>query len=198
MPKIEQPTVAEHSAARRAALLAAAVALLHEHPEETPSLAAVGERAGLSRSSVYHYFSSREDLLAHVVEDTFPRWDQRFEAAYAAQTTPAGMVRAFVTENIRLVADGEHALTRTLSAIAPAEQMGRHAEDFHRRLVAPLTEALTQLDSADPGLSSHLVNGLVIAGARQVEAGSDAQVVIGAVMEVLAPFLESRGAAGDS
>ncbi|NYI41750.1 TetR/AcrR family transcriptional regulator [Demequina lutea] len=193
MPKIVEATVAEHRAARRAALLDAAVTLLHERPEEIPGLAAVGKRAGLSRSSVYHYFSSREDLLAQVVEHTFPRWEQRFQAAYAAEPTSAGRVRAFVRENIGLVSDGEHALARTLAAIAPAEHMGRHSADFHQRLVEPLTEALAEIGSTDAELTAQLVNALVHSGARQVESGADAHAVMAGILEILDPYLAARG-----
>lgn len=195
MPKIDQATVAEHTAARRAALLDAAVTLLHEHPEVVPSLAEVGERAGLSRSSVYHYFSSREDLLTHVIELTFPRWERRFHAAYDAETTPAGRVRAFVRENIGLVADGEHALARTLAAIGPAEQIGRHSADFHRRLTEPLIAALAELGCRDVDVTAKLVNALVLFGARQVESGADSRAVLNGIMELLDPFLASHGTA---
>jgi AcrR family transcriptional regulator len=188
--------VAEHTAARRAALLDAAVALLHEHPEEIPSLAAVGKRAGLARSSVYHHFPSREDLLAQVVEDTFPRWERRFQAAYAAETTPTGRIRAFVRENIGLVSDGEHALARTLVAIAPAEHMGRHSADFHRRLVEPLAAALTDLGCHETDVTVLLINALVLSGARQVESGADSHAVTACIMDLLNPFLASLDGVG--
>ena len=58
MPRIDAPTVAEHHAQRRAALLAAAEELLAEQGVEAVTPAAVGARAGLARSSVYQYFSS--------------------------------------------------------------------------------------------------------------------------------------------
>ena len=50
MPRISQPTVAEHRAARVRALLDAAHDLLLE-TGEAPSLSAVAERAGLARTS---------------------------------------------------------------------------------------------------------------------------------------------------
>ena len=73
MPRIEAPRVAEHHARQRRALLDAAHALLAE-TGEAPSMAAVGRRAGLARSSVYQYFDSPGALLHAVVTDVFPTW----------------------------------------------------------------------------------------------------------------------------
>ena len=52
MPRITAPTVAEHHAKQRRALLDAARDLLAETGAE-PSMAAVARRAGLARSSIY-------------------------------------------------------------------------------------------------------------------------------------------------
>ncbi|WP_406673984.1 helix-turn-helix domain-containing protein [Nonomuraea sp. N2-4H] len=81
MPRIQAPTVAEHRAAQRRALLDAAREILAE-TGRPPTLARVAERAGLARSSLYQYFRSSGDLLNAVVEDVFPAgrrgWQRRW------------------------------------------------------------------------------------------------------------------------
>ncbi|HLU31431.1 MAG TPA: helix-turn-helix domain-containing protein, partial [Acidimicrobiia bacterium] len=62
MPRIKAETLAEHRELQRRAVLEAARDLLAE-TGKAPSLAEVGERAGLARSSMYHYARSRDDLL---------------------------------------------------------------------------------------------------------------------------------------
>ncbi len=104
MPRIDAPTVVEHRAAQRRALLDAAHALLSEAPG--PAAGGLGEvaaKAGLARSSAYHYFRSREDLLSAVVEDMFPRWNDKIVEAMAGADDP---VWAYVEANLQLVADG--------------------------------------------------------------------------------------------
>ncbi|WP_062465082.1 TetR/AcrR family transcriptional regulator [Demequina soli] len=192
MPKIDAATVVEHRAARRAALLDAAVALMHEHPDTIPTLGDAGRRAGLSRSSVYHYFSSSQDLLTAVVEETFPRWQRRFDAAYAAAATPAERVRAYVRENLALVADGEHALARTLSAVVPSDQLAPRSAAFHATLVEPLRAAIEELGDPSPALTTELVNAIVLAGARRVETGDPLEEVAQAVARLVEPYL-ARG-----
>jgi AcrR family transcriptional regulator len=189
MPKIDAPSVVEHRAARRAALLDAAVALLHEAPERVPTLAEVGARSGLSRSSVYHYFESNQALLAAVVEETFPRWQRRFDAAYGDADTPADRIRAYVRENLRLVADGEHALARTLVNVAQGHDFNVRSAEFHSALTAPLAEALRELGEPNVDLAAEMVNAIVLTGARRVEAGDDVAAVEAATERLLGPFL---------
>lgn len=193
MPKIDAATVAEHRAARRAALLDAAADLLRENPSNVPSLAAAGARAGLSRSSVYHYFDSSEALMAAVVEETFPRWQRRFDAALAGASTPAERVIAYVHENLQLVADGEHALARALTQVVPGHELADRSMAFHAELTAPLIAALTQLGAHNVELTAELVNSMVLTGTRQLEAGDDLAVVQSSIEGILRPFLADAG-----
>jgi AcrR family transcriptional regulator len=194
VPKISAPTVAEHRAARRAALLEAAVDLLAEQPDRVPSLAAVGKRAGLSRPSVYHYFTSAETLLAAVVEEAFPRWESRFDDALAVASTPAERIRIYARENLRLVADGELALANTLATIVPENDLSARSARFHQRLLEPVRGALEELAVPEPELAADLVNALVLAGCRAVEGGTGVDDALAGLLRILDPFLDSRSA----
>jgi AcrR family transcriptional regulator len=194
VPKISAPTVAEHRAARRAALLEAAVGLLAEQPDRVPSLAAVGKRAGLSRPSVYHYFTSAEALVAAVVEEAFPRWERRFDDALAEVGSPAERIRVYARENLRLVADGEFALANTLATILPGNDLSARATRFHQRLLEPVRGALEELDVPDPVLSADLLNALVLAGCRAVDNGVEVDAALAGLLRVLDPFLDAWSA----
>ena len=81
MPKISAPTVAEHRAAQRAALLAATEQLLVEVGLAGVTPRSIAERAGLARSSFYEYFGSRDDILAAVAIAAFDRWAAEIDEA---------------------------------------------------------------------------------------------------------------------
>lgn len=196
VPRIDAPTVAEHRAARRRALLDAARDALTAEPDRLPSLAEVGERAGLSRSSVYEYFRSRDDLLRAVVSDSFPRWQQRLDAVMGAAPDPAERVLAFVRGNLQLVADGEHALARTLAVVAPAEDLARESRAFHEQLLLPVLDALRALGVPDPETTAELVNALVHAASRRVEQTGDLERAYEATAALLEPYLGGAGTRG--
>ncbi|MFC4556434.1 TetR/AcrR family transcriptional regulator [Georgenia faecalis] len=189
MPKIDAPTVAEHREARVRALLDAAHDLLVEGGGRPPGLAEVAERTGLSRPSVYQYFRSRDDLLEAVVEDMFPRWSRRIDAALAAASGPGERVLAYVRVNLELVADGEHAVARTLAQEAPAASFAARNRELHDQLLDPVVDALAELGAPEPAVTAELVNGLVHTGTRMLTEGTGVDDVVERITELLGPYL---------
>ena len=69
MPRIETETLAEHRDWRRNQLIEAAASIAMESGGAAITVAAVAQRAGLSRTSVYEYFGSGSELVADLVID---------------------------------------------------------------------------------------------------------------------------------
>ncbi len=189
MPKIQAATVAEHRAAQHRALLDAAHALLVERPDAPPTLAAVGARAGLARSSVYQYFASRDDLLAALVTEVFPRWSTTVQEAMDEADDPAEQVLAYLRSNLELVASGEHAVARALTEIAPSDALARGSREMHDALLLPLVGALTELGLPEPQTTAELVNGVVLTASRLIETGHDPADARARAEEMLEPFV---------
>lgn len=186
MPKISAATVVEHRAAQRRALLDAARDLLAEAPDRAPALGDVAMRAGLARSSVYHYFGSRDDLLRAVVEDMFPRWNARIAAAMNTVADPAERILAYIDVNLRLVADGEHAIVGVLATFAPQAFTDERMHALHQELVLPLLEALREQGRPDPELTAEFINALVYKGTELIESGRSLDEVLGTIRNLAA------------
>ncbi len=186
LPRITAPTVAEHRAAQKRALLDAAREVLAEGTPELPGFAEVAARAGLARSSMYQYFSSRRDLLDALIEDSYPRWSGRVEREMRAAGSADLRVLAYVRANLDLVAEGEHAIASAISSIAPNEHVGARV---HAQLSAPLVEALAELGVPDAAATADLVNSVVHAATRQIEAGEDADVARTRAVALIEPYV---------
>ena len=93
MPRIEAPTLAEHHAQRRAAIVAAAVDLLGREGIGAVTPAAVASGSGLARSSLYQYFPSTAALVAAAVEESFTRTRILIERGQSRAATPRGCTR---------------------------------------------------------------------------------------------------------
>jgi AcrR family transcriptional regulator len=172
VPRIDAPTVVEHHAQRRAALVAAAEALLAEQGVDAVTLAAVGSRAGLARSSVYQYFGSAPGIVAAVVEDAFPRATAQLLAAMAAATSPREKVDAYITTALELSGDRTHRSLRALAAAdLPPECHARMAE-LHEAQTEPLVHALKEMGERDALLTARLVSGIVRAAAQAIAEGT--------------------------
>ncbi len=167
MPRINAPTVAEHRARQRRAILDAARAHLAQEGR-APSLAEVGVRAGLARSSVYEYFGSREDLLAGVVADVFPDWAGQVIGAVEAANSPGEQVWAYVEANMRLFASSEQAVARALTTVVDPALLADPMRRFHESLQQPLVAALRAHGERKPQLMADIVDSMVVRASREL------------------------------
>jgi len=60
------------------------------------SLAEIADAARMGKSSLYHYFESKEDLFEAVLKAEINVADRRLNAAIGAETTPAAKLKAYV------------------------------------------------------------------------------------------------------
>jgi AcrR family transcriptional regulator len=174
MPQIDAPTVAEHRAQQREALLDAAEAILLESGHDALTFRALGERTGLARNSIYRYFTSRDDLIAALCERDMPRWLEQLEAAMAAADGQDARVAAFVSTQLRLVAHGSHRMAELLgdAPLGPAVRARINALAYR-----PASLLEPELGPHDPKLVAQLVQGVVNAGVRLLHgAGTLAEV----------------------
>jgi AcrR family transcriptional regulator len=187
LPRIKAATVAENRVAQRAALIEAARELLAERPDRAPSLTEVAARAEMARPTVYQYFASGADLFDAVVADLFPRWSRRLDSAMRGARTPGERVLAYVDANLRLVADGEHAIARSLATFASSSFDVNG--DRHATLVKPLTDALRDLGARDPETTADMINGIVYTASHLIESGTSLRTARARAHELLDPYV---------
>ena len=189
MPRISAATVAEHRERQRDVFLQATRELLAERHAEIPSLADVARRAGLARPSLYQYFASRDDLLDAVIGDMFPRWSAYVTSRMARASTPGARAMAYVEANLHLVARGDHAIVSGLAQAGRAEVMAGPSRILHDQLRTPLVAALTEHGAPDPSALAELVQSVVHAASRMIEAGMTERKARTLARTLLGPYL---------
>jgi AcrR family transcriptional regulator len=173
LPKISAPTVAEHRSRQREALLHAATELLVAGGVNAVTPAAVGAAAGLARPSVYQYFASGADILAAVIEDSFPRSNASLRAALEGASTPVEVLDTYLRETLRQASEGAHRPAAALAAAQlPDECRARLTEQ-----AMPFMQALRDLDVPELFVTAQLLGGVVEAAMSAIEAGSSLDVV---------------------
>ncbi len=173
MPRIDAPTIAEHRDQRRASLLAAGNELVLAGGPRAVTMTAVAARAGLSRTAVYEYFASTEDLLAAVLGERMTAWTADVEGELASARTPQEKVTTYVRVSLELIKDGSHGLLVLLSAETLPTHVRRQLSELHATLAAPLNSAVAELGVPDVDLATRYVQGVVEAAARRVAPGQD-------------------------
>lgn len=185
MPKITAPTVVEHRAAQRGALIAAAEAILRESGLDAVIPRTVCERAGLSRSSFYGYFASRDDLLVGMAVDAMESWDAEIEAALQGIDAGLPQLRVFVDRTMAMTGDGRHDIAGALRGadLHPSEMEGLMR--LHDALLRPLVRILTDLGHASPQRGAMLAQGVIGSGVQLVTHGVAPVEVADDVYELL-------------
>jgi len=185
VPRISAPTLAEHRARQKRALLDAATRILVSEGPQAVTPAAVGAAAGLARSSVYQYFRSGGAIIAAIIEESFPRSAERLRAAVEGLTEPLEVMEAFLREMLRQAADGVHRPAAALrGAELPPECVARLAE-LHDEQIAPFREALLALGLPSPAVTGALVGGMIEAAVRAVDDGADLEEVTRETLRLL-------------
>lgn len=185
MPRIAAPTVAQHRAAQRAALLRAGEEALLEAGLAGVSPRSVCERAGLARSSFYDYFPSRDDLLVAIAIDAIERWDAEIAEALADVAPGRARLTAFVDATMAMAGDGRHEIA---GALRDAPLNPSRLEDLmvlHDRLMDPLIGVLAEIGVEDPRTTAALVQGALGAGIQLVAHGVDHREVAASVRRLL-------------
>src|SRR5262245_61168968 len=126
LDSIEDPRNAR-SRRPRAALRAATRAMLEEQGAESLTMAAVAERAGVSRRAVYLHFASRTELLTELF--------------------------GYVSEQEGLAASLQP-VWQAPDAAAALDQWARHLARFHPRVLA-VAHAIQRVRRADPDAAQH-------------------------------------------
>lgn len=194
MPRITAATVAEHRQNQRRAVLEAARSLLAE-TGQAPSLAAVGKRAGLARTSVYEYARSREDLLAAVVADVFPDWTRRIRSAIDAAPTPGEKVWAYVESNVAFFGGSEQAVARALGSVVEPAVLRGPMQDFHTALQEPLRDALRELGDPDPDTTADIVDAMLLSATQEIRrrqresTAQEREAALAPLRRLLGPYL---------
>jgi AcrR family transcriptional regulator len=160
------------SAAHREVVLDAVFELLVERGYQGTTMAAVAERAGSSKETLYAWFGSKQGLFTAVIRRQAEAANQAVAAALdggGAAHDPAATLTAFATNLLKLLL-GERSVALNRAAIAePGGELapvllaqGRHrtgpiVEDYLARLAAG-----GHLRVDDPAEAFRLLYGLVI------------------------------------
>lgn len=178
MPHIETQTLAEHRDWRRAQLIEAAAAIAIESGGGAISVAAVAHRAGLSRTSVYEYFSSSSDLVADLVIDELQNFSALLESAVGECQDPYQCIELWVSGALHYIADGRHLLAKALNATSLPQDRAAAIGASHRALLAPLHKALTEIGVKDIAQALAYIQATTDVATKRIEAGHDAEAEI--------------------
>ncbi len=130
----------EQSRETRRRLIDAASGLFAEHGYRDTSVQAIGERAGISRGSIFWHFGSKEALLWAVVEEAFGRWETDVLVPDIGDATGIEAVRRGVIAHRRFLTEDGGALrlfyVLMFEALGPRPELRERFVELHAHLRA--------------------------------------------------------------
>jgi AcrR family transcriptional regulator len=175
MPRISTTSLAQHRDWRRNQLIEAATAIALESGGEAVTVAAVAQRAGLSRTSVYEYFASSSDLIADLIIDELNSFSRTLEEAISGIAEPADAIQRWISTSLIYVADGRHLLAKALNSTQLPQERSAAIGAAHRRLLSSLTENLLVLGVKDIHQALSLIQAATDVATKRIESGNDAE-----------------------
>lgn len=202
MPRIKGATFQAHHEQVWTDLTAATGALLTERGYDGFNLGHVAARAGIARNTIYNYAKDKAALAAkiaqHASRDILARIDEIAAGPEPAPRRLAQIVdtlmRAFDTPAVRLMLHSPATAVPQDVLEHPEGPFAQVAAVVERVLREGVTEG-TFRPVGDVVLTTHLLSGVVRAGAERTAAGADIEQVLPAVTDLLLAALLSPRAA---
>jgi AcrR family transcriptional regulator len=142
------------------------------------TVAAVAQRAGLSRTSVYEYFGSSADLIADLVLEELNNFAHYLRDAVSDTEQPIESIAAWIQSALTYIADGRHLLAKALNATSLPQERTAAIGAAHRALLAPLVTGLTAMGVKDNQRALLFIQAITDASTKRIEGGHDAEAEI--------------------
>ncbi len=182
MPRIDAPTVREHHDLQRDAILDAVGAILADEGYDGVELAAVGQRVGLARTSLYRYARDKDGLIAQWLERAFGPAMAEAESVLGASGPPAERLVTWLDGQLEFAAKPRDGAAARLMAEFDhlPDSIQALVIDGHRPLrdvlAATVAEALDGQPNRAPALVLALIDAIAAAATRQAADGVTPQL----------------------
>lgn len=196
MPRIRADSIAEHKALTRQQILAAAQELIAEVGSADISLGEIASAVGIGRTTLYEYFTDRDDVIASLVEEELPDVVEGLLAGIPAGLAPPEHLAEVADRTVRFVAND-----RVLGLILHRE-VGRMSAEAQNRIrvahadlvseVASIYAAGMKDGSLRPlplDLAGRFIQDTIMSAARAVIAASDPERRLPEILQAMRAFL---------
>lgn len=190
MPRIRADSIDEHKALTRRALLDSAYQLIDEAGTAEVSLGEVALSAGIGRTTLYDYFSDRDDLIAALVEEELPVVIGELIDEVDPDLPIGEQLAELATKTVEFVATD-----RVYGVILHREvgRMGLEAQERIRDSHSDLSTTMAGLyrrgvedgifDPLPPSLAGRLIQDAIMSAARVLIDGSADKEAVAAGLE---------------
>ena len=173
MPRIRASSIAEHKVITRALIIETAQELFGTWGYQDTSFGDIAAAVGMGRTTLYDYFSDKDDLLASLVEETLPPTIKSLVEHIPEDLTPSERLERLIASTVRFVVL-EPTLGRLLHREVP--KLSASAQDrvakAHEVLAREFIDAYRagvedgHLKQLPPGVAGRFLNDMIMSAAQ--------------------------------
>lgn len=173
MPRIRADSIAEHKEKTRSEILDAAGSLFRSQGYSDTNLGDVAAFIGIGRTTLYEYFTDKEDILVNIVEDTIPSLVDEMLSELPEEISVRDRLAELLVRGLRYVSsdvDLGSMLMREMSKLSGAAQ--RRIAQAHGGLATEITRLCRlgmergEFREADPDDVGRLVYSLMMTSSQ--------------------------------
>lgn len=195
MPRIRAASIDEHKAFTREALLGAAKELIEQAGTAEIPLGEVALSAGVGRTTLYDYFSDRDDMIASLVEEELPHVISDLIGSVSSDQTVESRLAELASRTVEFVASDP------VFGVILHREAGRMSIEAQERIRASHAELSTEMAGLymrgvaegrfrrmPPQLAGRLIQDTIMSAAKTL-ISDDGSVGTATVTDSLATFL---------
>ncbi len=196
VPRIRAASIAEHKVITRALILETARELFSTWGYQDTSFGDIATGVGMGRTTLYDYFSDKDDLLASLVEETLPSVIGSLVEQVPDALSPEDRLRHLATRSIEFLAEEPtfgHILHREVPKLSESAQ--QRVANAHRTLGRAIVD--TYRDGVDqgyfkelpPGLAGRFINSILMSAAQALIDSDDPCASLPTITEAMVDLL---------
>ena len=161
------PHVLEKRRRRRSEILHAALRAFGERGYHATTLGDIGERIGVQKTALYHYFPDKEAILYACHRESLAEISRVLDDAQKRHTTPSSRLRNIIREHVRVMTDTLEGSTLAfeIPALSPEHQQEIVAarDRYEQSLREIITDGIGagEFRAVDPKLAVFVILGAI-------------------------------------
>jgi AcrR family transcriptional regulator len=196
MPRIRADSIAEHKALTRQQILVAAQELIAEVGSADISLGEIASAVGIGRTTLYEYFTDRDDVIASLVEEELPDVVGGLLSGIPEGLAPPEHLAEVAERTVRFVAND-----RVLGLILHRE-VGRMSSEAQHRIRVAHADLVSEVASIHAtgvegaslralpvDLAGRFIQDTIMSAARAVIAAPDPERRLPEILQAMRTFL---------
>lgn len=158
---------------RESAILDAALIELAQSEIADITMADIAARTGLTRTAIYQYFSSVDDIFTELVINDMADLVNQIELHVSSQNEPLEQIRVWAHFSLAHLSTGEHAIVRRLSELNLAAEKRGIVRALHGQFMQSLLAPVKELEIENPEAVCAHIAAVVNSAANRIDLGMD-------------------------